>query len=178
MLPSSIFALPHCRNHRLRITVGRPDRKRNRWLRSCPAGEGRRGRWEASAAPPTLAPVMSRKALVRRPSPRMAEGLVTHIERTPVDPELAMRQWQGYVDALTGAGWQVTEAEPEPSCPDSAFIEDAVVVYADLAVVTRPGADQRRPETVAAEKAVREVGYRVAHIEAPGTLDGGDVLKV
>jgi len=108
----------------------------------------------------------------------MAEGLVTHIERTPVDPELAMRQWQGYVDALTGAGWQVTEAEPEPSCPDSAFIEDAVVVYADLAVVTRPGADQRRPETVAAEKAVREVGYRVAHIEAPGTLDGGDVLKV
>jgi dimethylargininase len=108
----------------------------------------------------------------------MAEGLVTHIERSPVDTELAMRQWQGYVDALSDAGWEVSEAEEEPSCPDSAFVEDAVVVYGDLAVVTRPGAEQRRPEVVAAEKAVRTAGYRVAHIEAPGTLDGGDVLKV
>jgi dimethylargininase len=52
-----------------------------------------------------------------------------------------------------------------------------VVVYGDLAVVTRPGADERRGEVVGAEKSVRDAGYRVAHIEAPGTLDGGDVLK-
>jgi dimethylargininase len=121
---------------------------------------------------------MSRKALVRRPSPRLAEGLVTHIERSPVNPELAMRQWQGYVEALTDAGWDVTEVEPAPSCPDSAFVEDAVVVYGDLAVVTRPGAPERRPETEAAERSVRDAGYRVVHIEAPGTLDGGDVLKL
>jgi dimethylargininase len=121
---------------------------------------------------------MSRKALVRRPSPRLAEGLVTHIERRPVDPDLAIRQWQGYVDALTGAGWQVTEVEPAVECPDSAFVEDTVVAYGDLAVVTRPGAAERRPEVVAAEKSVRDAGYRVAHIEAPGTLDGGDVLKL
>jgi dimethylargininase len=107
----------------------------------------------------------------------MAEGLVTHIERRPIDPDLAMRQWQGYVDAFAKAGWEVTEVEPAADCPDSAFVEDTVVVYADLAVVTRPGAEQRRPEVVAAEKSVREAGYRVAHIEAPGTLDGGDVLK-
>jgi dimethylargininase len=121
---------------------------------------------------------MSRKALVRRPSPRLAEGLVTHIERRPVDPDLAMRQWQGYVDALTGAGWRVSEVEPAAECPDSAFVEDTVVAYGDLAVVTRPGAAERRPEVVAAEKSVRDAGYRVAHIEAPGTLDGGDVLKL
>jgi dimethylargininase len=120
---------------------------------------------------------MSRKALVRRPSPRLAEGLVTHIERRPVDPELAVRQWQGYVEALEKAGWEVVEVEPAPDCPDSAFVEDAVVVYGDLAVVTRPGAEERRPETPAVEKSVREAGYRVEHIEAPGTLDGGDVLK-
>jgi dimethylargininase len=107
----------------------------------------------------------------------MAEGLVTHIERTPVDVDLAVRQWQGYVEALADAGWEVTEVEPAPDCPDSAFVEDTVVTYADLAVVTRPGAEERRPEVIAAEKSVRDAGYRVAHIEAPGTLDGGDVLK-
>ena len=121
---------------------------------------------------------MSRKALVRRPSPRLAEGLVTHIERTPIDSELATRQWLGYVQALTDAGWEVTEVEPAPSCPDSAFVEDTLVVYGDLAVVTRPGAEERRAEVVGAERSVRDAGYRIARIEAPGTLDGGDVLKL
>ena len=107
----------------------------------------------------------------------MAEGLVTHIERSPIDLDLAMRQWQGYVDALTHAGWEVTEVEPAADCPDSAFVEDALVVYGDLAVVTRPGAVERRPEVVGAEKSVRDAGYQVARIEPPGTLDGGDVLK-
>jgi dimethylargininase len=121
--------------------------------------------------------MMSRKALVRRPSPRLADGLLTHLERTPVDTELAMRQWQGYVDTLDAAGWETTEVEPAADCPDSAFVEDTVVVYADLAVLARPGAEVRRPEVDGAEKALVEAGYRLARIEAPGTLDGGDVLK-
>jgi dimethylargininase len=120
---------------------------------------------------------MTQKALVRRPSPRLAEGLVTHLKRKPVDTDLAMRQWQGYVDALAGAGWSLTEAEPAADCPDSAFVEDTVVVYGDLAVLARPGAQERRPEVEGAEKALRDAGYRLARIEAPGTLDGGDVLK-
>ncbi|CAM2752849.1 dimethylargininase [Actinomyces slackii] len=116
-------------------------------------------------------------ALVRRPGPRLAEGLVTHIERSEVDLELAQRQWQAYVEALEAAGWRTIEVEPAPDCPDAVFIEDAVVVYGDVAVVTRPGADERKPETEAAERAVRDLGYTVRRIEAPGTLDGGDVLK-
>jgi dimethylargininase len=124
-----------------------------------------------------LATVMSRKALVRRPSPHVADGLVTHIERSLVDPELALQQWQGYVQTLEDAGWEVTEVAPAPELPDSAFIEDTLVVYGDMAVVTRPGAEQRRPEVAAAERAVRDAGYRVVGIVEPGTLDGGDVLK-
>jgi dimethylargininase len=120
---------------------------------------------------------MSRKALVRRPSPHVADGLVTHIERSPVDPDLALQQWQGYVQALEDAGWEVIEVAPAPELPDSAFIEDTLVVYGDMAVVTRPGAEQRRPEVAAAERAVRDAGYRVVRIVEPGTLDGGDVLK-
>ena len=50
-------------------------------------------------------------------------------------------------------------------------------MYGDLAVITRPGADERKPETTATEETLRGLGYRITHIEAPGTLDGGDVLK-
>lgn len=114
---------------------------------------------------------------MRRPSPRLAEGLLTHIERSPVDADIAMKQWEGYVRALVDAGWRATEVEPAPECPDSVFVEDTVVVYGDLAVVARSGAVERRSETRGTEKAVAELGYRIAHIDAPGVLDGGDVLK-
>jgi dimethylargininase len=116
-------------------------------------------------------------ALVRRPGPRLAEGLLTHLERVAVDGDLATSQWEGYVAALRAEGWEDVEVEPADDCPDAVFVEDTVVVHGDLAVITRPGADERKPETAGTERAVRCLGYRVAHIEAPGTLDGGDVLK-
>jgi dimethylargininase len=120
---------------------------------------------------------MNRRALVRRPGPRLAEGLITHIARTPVDPGLAQQQWEGYVAALRAEGWDTVEVPPADECPDAAFVEDTVVVYGDLAVVARPGADARRPETAGTEETLAGLGYRVARIEEPGTLDGGDVLK-
>lgn len=118
------------------------------------------------------------RALVRRPSPRLAEGLLTHLDRVPVDAALAARQWEDYVAALTAAGWQPIEVPPADDCPDGVFVEDTMVVYADLAVLARSGAPARRPETIAAEAAVAAAGYRIRHITDPGTLDGGDVLKV
>jgi dimethylargininase len=121
--------------------------------------------------------MLERRALVRRPSRRLAEGLVTHIERTPVDVDLALRQWQGYVDALHEAGWSTIEVPPMEECPDGVFIEDDVVMYGDRAVVARPGADERKPETAAIADLLGELGYDVVSIESPGTLDGGDVLK-
>ncbi|MFF0343286.1 dimethylargininase [Kribbella sp. NPDC004875] len=121
---------------------------------------------------------MPSAALVRRPSPRLAEGLVTHIERHPVDLELASRQWQQYVDALHETGWATVEVPPIDECPDSVFVEDTMVVYGDLAVIARAGANERRAEAAAAAETVAAQGYRVEHITAPGTLDGGDVLKI
>lgn len=118
------------------------------------------------------------KALVREPSARLAEGIVTHIERSRVDVDLARQQWQAYVDAMTGHGWETIAVEPAPACPDSVFVEDTMVVLGRTAVISRPGADARKPETDGAEKAVAHLGYDVVGIEAPGTLDGGDVLKV
>ncbi|MGM0385885.1 MAG: dimethylarginine dimethylaminohydrolase family protein, partial [Actinomycetota bacterium] len=121
--------------------------------------------------------MFAQHALVRRPSSRLAEGILTHGERTPVDAERAREQWQAYVDALHAAGWETHEVVPAEDHPDSVFVEDTMVVYGDLAVIARLGAEERRGETRAAEEAVRALGYRVTHIEAPGTLDGGDVLK-
>jgi dimethylargininase len=120
---------------------------------------------------------MVMRALVRRPGPRQEEGLVTHISRSDVDGNLALRQWQDYVDTLQAAGWAAVELPPADDCPDAVFVEDTVVVYGDLAVIARPGADQRRPEVPGTESTLRGLGYRIARIEAPGTLDGGDVLK-
>ena len=120
---------------------------------------------------------MNRRALVRRPSPRLAEGLLTHLDRVPVDVDLAQRQWEAYVAALQAEGWETIEVPPAPDCPDSVFVEDTVVMYGDLAVLTRPGADERKAEVAGTEQTLRDLGHRIARIESPGTLDGGDVLK-
>lgn len=117
-------------------------------------------------------------ALVRRPSRRLAEGIVTHIDRQPVDAGHAERQHEAYRAALAGVGWGVTEVPLADEHPDSVFVEDTVVVCDGLAVLTRPGAPARRGEVAGAEAAVRELGLDVARIESPGTLDGGDVLQV
>jgi dimethylargininase len=117
-------------------------------------------------------------ALVRRPGPLLVDGIVTHQEPQPIDLALAMRQWEAYVAALRDAGWDVAEVEPADDCPDAVFIEDAVVVFGDVAVVTRPGADSRRGEIAGAEAAARAAGLTIERIVAPATFDGGDVLKV
>lgn len=118
------------------------------------------------------------RALVRQPSPRLAEGLLTHLDRVPVDFELARRQWDGYVAALQGVGWEVIEVPPAVDHADSVFVEDALVWWDGTAVVTFPGAVERRGEILGAEAAVRELGVNVVHLEPPDTLDGGDVLKI
>jgi dimethylargininase len=116
------------------------------------------------------------RALVRRPSSHLADGLLTHLERRPVDVDLARRQWDGYVAALAAEGWDIVEVPPADACPDAVFVEDTAVVYGDLAVIARPGAAKRRPETADSEETLCGLGYRMARIEKPGTLDGGDVL--
>jgi dimethylargininase len=119
----------------------------------------------------------TRNALIRRPSPRLADGLLTHIDRVPVDADLARQQWVGYVGALTAAGWETVEVPAADDCPDSVFVEDTVVMAGDTAVLSRPGADQRKPEIDGTAVTLTALGYPIERITG-GTLDGGDVLKV
>jgi dimethylargininase len=116
-------------------------------------------------------------ALVRRPAASLASGCVSFIERQPVDVDVARRQWLAYVDALHAHGWPTVEVAPDDTLPDSVFIEDAIVMFGDLAVVTNPGEPARHPEITAAAETARRLGYHQASITR-GTFDGGDVLKV
>jgi dimethylargininase len=108
----------------------------------------------------------------------MADGIVTYGERASVDAELAAKQHADYVRALADAGWAIREVPQADELPDSAFVEDTVVMCGGLAVLTRPGAPERRAELAGTEEEVRALGLELARIEEPGTLDGGDVLQV
>ncbi|MDN3353460.1 dimethylargininase [Actinomadura sp. DC4] len=127
-------------------------------------------------APPDAA-TRPRTALVRRPSPRLAEGIVTHVDRQPVDAELAARQHDAYVTALETAGWRVLTLPPADDLPDGVFVEDTVVVCGDLAVLASPSVPERVPEVASVERTVTDMGLEVTRIDE-GNLDGGDVLQV
>ena len=116
-------------------------------------------------------------ALVRRPAETLADGIVTFIERRPLDLELAKRQWQAYVAALERNGWPTVVIESDDAMPDCVFVEDTVVMFGDLAVVTNPRQPTRNPETSAVRRTLDELGLESTTI-TEGTLDGGDVLKV
>ena len=119
-----------------------------------------------------------RIALVRLPASNLAEGQVTHIEPSDVDTELADQQWEAYVQALEAAGWETVEVPVADTHADSVFVEDTIVMFGDTAVVGSPGSESRIGETDAVEAAARQLGQKIERIQAPGTLDGGDVLKV
>ncbi|EAR25000.1 dimethylarginine dimethylaminohydrolase [marine actinobacterium PHSC20C1] len=117
-------------------------------------------------------------ALVRAPSPRLGEGELTHLDRVPVDADLADTQWEGYVAALRANGFETIEVPAAEELADSVFIEDTVVIFGDAAVLTSPGAESRQAEVDAVRVSVVTLGLELHEIVQPGTLDGGDVLKV
>ena len=116
-------------------------------------------------------------ALTRPVSPSIVDCQLTHLARQPIDFARAAAEHVEYERRLAGLGASVRRLPAEPTLPDAVFIEDTAVVVDDLAVITRPGAESRRPETatVAAQLAEHRT---IVSIEPPGTLDGGDVLVV
>ena len=121
-----------------------------------------------------------RRILVRRPSPRLADGELTHLDRAPVDPDAgADASGRATSPRSPARGWAVAEVEPADEHPDGVFVEDTVVVVDDLAVLTSPGAASRRGRgRLHGARRSRRRAARSTRIEAPGTLDGGDVLEV
>jgi dimethylargininase len=116
-------------------------------------------------------------AITREISPRFNECEITHIERTSIDLDIARAQHEEYVRALKslGCGCEVVELPAAPDLPDSVFVEDAAFILPEVAVITRPGADSRKPETESIARVLSPL-KKLVHLKEPATLDGGDVL--
>lgn len=94
------------------------------------------------------------------------------------DYHKALLQHAKYVDALRDLGLDITELEADDRFPDSVFVEDVAVCTNECAVITRPGARDRRDETTIIQDAIHSHFSNVEVIEDPGTLEGGDVMMV
>jgi dimethylargininase len=115
-------------------------------------------------------------ALCRRPGSDFADGLTTSDLGRPEYARM-LAQHEAYVGALRGLGLMVEVLDPLPGFPDAYFVEDAALMFPELCVVTRPGALARRGEEEALAPITAKHRPQV-RLEAPGTLDGGDVLVV
>ncbi len=118
-----------------------------------------------------------RIAITRPVSPRMDECELTHLARTPVDVALAAQQHKAYEATLQALGCEVIQAGALPKLPDSVFVEDCAVVVDEVAILTRPGVESRRPEVSSMVDVIGD--YRgLEFIQPPALLDGGDVLRI
>jgi len=120
---------------------------------------------------------MTRIAMTRAVSRALERCELTHLERRAIDIELARTQHAIYEQALRDAGCDVRQLPEQPGLADSVFVEDTAVVLDEVAVLTRPGAGSRRGEIDSMAEALAPF-RELRRIEAPATLDGGDVLRL
>ncbi len=116
-------------------------------------------------------------AITREVGPSLAGCELSYVPRAPIDAVRAAAQHRAYRDALATLGCRVIALPAEAALPDAVFVEDVAVVLDEVAILTRPGAPSRRAEVASvAEVLMHHRPLRA--IEAPGTLDGGDVLRI
>lgn len=120
---------------------------------------------------------MATLAITREVSTGVAGCELTHLEREPIDFPLAVAQHRKYEHCLEELGCRLFRLPGDPDLPDCVFVEDIALVLEEIAIITRPGAESRRGERAVVSAAL-EPFRPLARIEAPATLDGGDVLRV
>ena len=116
-------------------------------------------------------------AITRQVSPGITHCELTHLQRQPINLQVAQRQHATYEATLASLGVHVHSLPADPNLPDSVFVEDAALVLDELAVITRPGVESRRNEVDAVASALH-YWRSLEWIQPPGTLDGGDILQV
>jgi len=119
---------------------------------------------------------VARLALTRPVSESIARCQLTFQRREQIDIGLAREQHAAYEQALAESGCTVERLPAADDLPDAVFVEDTAVVLDEIAIITRPGAEARRPEVGVVARRLAELGP-VCAIDAPATVDGGDVLR-
>jgi dimethylargininase len=115
-------------------------------------------------------------AIVRIPGTNFDAGLTTAAFGAPVF-ELVLEQHKSYCDALVACGLELITLEADLCFPDSTFVEDTAIITPRGAVLARPGAASREGEVDAIRPAVLNFFPSPLTIEAPGTVDGGDICE-
>jgi dimethylargininase len=115
-------------------------------------------------------------AIVRLPGSNFAQGLTTADLGVPRYDQV-LEQHARYCDALQACGLTLTTLDADTNHPDATFVEDTAVLTARSAVLTRPGARSRGGEVMAMRPILRGFFSTTVEIEAPGTLDGGDICE-
>jgi dimethylargininase len=116
-------------------------------------------------------------AFTREVSPAIERCELTHLARVPIDLERARAQHRAFERTLAELGCTVRRLPPAPDLADAVFVQDAAFVFDEVAVLARPGAPSRRAEVESVALALKE--FRpLGSIEPPGTLDGGDVIRL
>ncbi|MGA1369370.1 MAG: arginine deiminase family protein, partial [Blastocatellia bacterium] len=116
-------------------------------------------------------------AVLRAVSPGMVNCQLTFLERAPIDLAQAEVEHAGIVQMLLAEGRTVIVLPADLSLPDSTFTEDTAILLEEAAVITHPGAISRRPETAAIASVLGRF-RRLLWMKGPGTLDGGDVVRI
>ncbi|MFN2357654.1 MAG: dimethylarginine dimethylaminohydrolase family protein [Desulfotignum sp.] len=120
---------------------------------------------------------MFTRAMVKTPCKNMVNG-ISHANLGTPDHALAVKQHERYIQALASCGLEVIVLDPDEAFPDSTFIEDTCLVTGSVTVITRPGAVSRQGEIHAVTQAMARFDRPMAAIQAPATLDAGDVMMV
>ena len=120
---------------------------------------------------------MFKNAIVRTPCHGMLNGLSSANIGKP-DYQKALLQHADYVEALKECGLQVRVLPADENFPDSTFVEDVALLTPNCAILTNPGAPSRRLETRSVLKTLSDFYEKVEMIEAPGTLEAGDIMMV
>lgn len=94
-----------------------------------------------------------------------------------IDVDRARRQHAAYCATLERIGLELLRVPADDRFPDCCFVEDTAVVLGELAIIAAPGASTRRGETAAVEPVLGR-HRQIRRIREPGSLDGGDVLRV
>jgi dimethylargininase len=115
------------------------------------------------------------RAITRLPAPSIVHGLRAEDTGDP-DYRQMLRDHAHYVETLRLAGAEVTELAALEEFPDSVFVEDVALCLPEAAILMRPGAAPRAGEVARMAPVLRDFYQQLLSIEAPGHIEGGDVL--
>lgn len=116
-------------------------------------------------------------AITRAVSPAIVLCELSFIDRKPIDLARAQQQHHAYEALLAKLRAQVVSLPAEPDLPDSMFVEDPAIVLDELAVVLPLGTESRRGEAASLAQELAK-HRKLAYVQLPGTLEGGDVLRI